>query len=71
MNKEDAFDVWWNGMTGFHLNSEWCLSDIQHHSGTIHPERLTTWMKICWNAALEAAEDYNSVDVSKLRAKFS
>ena len=24
-----------------------------------------------WNAALEAAEDYNAVDVSKLRAKFS
>jgi len=67
--KEDAFDSWWNGLEGFHLLSERAYAELCDEY--VPPELLQKWMKACWNAALEAAEDYNAVDVSKLKAKFS
>jgi hypothetical protein len=61
-----AFDSWYNGLVGFHINSERILDDLDvHYSDAAIVER---WMKVCWNNALEAVHEYNGVDVEALKA---
>lgn len=66
-----AFDQWYNGLVGFHLNSERILDDFKYDIGggySVDPKKLERWMKVCWNNALEAAHEYNGVDVEALKA---
>ncbi|HPM74845.1 MAG TPA: hypothetical protein PLA71_03895 [Saccharofermentans sp.] len=55
-----AFDSWYNGMVGFHINSERILDDFGMHGDDAHLVRK--WMAVCWNnaidAALNEAQDY-------------
>jgi len=55
----NVFDAWYHGMIGFHINSERILEDLEREVdvGAIQPERLKRWMKVCWNSALEAAQN--------------
>ena len=54
-----AFDEWYNGMVGFHINSERILDDLDvHYSDAALVER---WMKVCWNQALEAVQNLPEV----------
>lgn len=48
-----AFDSWYNGMVGFHINSERILDDFGMHGDDAHLVRK--WMVVCWNNALDAA----------------
>jgi len=52
---DSAFDSWYNGMVGFHLNSERILDDLNHNGRD--PAVVRKWMVVCWNSALEAAQD--------------
>lgn len=49
-----AFDEWYNGMVGFHINSERMLDDL-NSDGELEITKLEKWMRVCWNQALEAA----------------
>ena len=49
-----AFDSWYNGMVGFHINSERILDDFGMHGDDAHLVRK--WMVVCWNSALDAAK---------------
>jgi len=61
-----AFEEWYNGWVGFEITRERILDDLDvHYSDSAIVER---WMKVCWNQALEAAHQYNSVDVEVLKA---
>lgn len=54
-----AFDSWYNGMVGFHINSERMLDDFKHDIGGgygVDPIKLRKWMAVCWNNALDAAK---------------
>jgi hypothetical protein len=54
-----AFDEWYNSMVGFHINSERIIDDINDdftYEG-VSPEKLRKWMVVCWNQALEAAQN--------------
>lgn len=56
-----AFDQWYNGLVGFHINSERILYELfEPHQ--IKPVELRKWMTVCWNAAVDAtlneAQDY-------------
>ena len=49
-----AFDGWYNGTVGVHINSERILDDLDvHYSDAAIVER---WMKVCWNQAIIAAQ---------------
>ena len=48
-----AFDSWYNGMVGFHINSERILDDFGMHGDAAHLVRK--WMVVCWNSAIDAA----------------
>ena len=48
-----AFDSWYNGMVGFHINSERILDDFGMHGDDAHLVRK--WMVVCWNSAVDAA----------------
>ena len=48
-----AFDSWYNGMVGFHINSERILDDFGMHGDDAHLVRK--WMVVCWNSAIDAA----------------
>jgi len=63
-----AFDNWYNGLVGFHINSERILNDINNYkqADDLRP-CLEKWMKVCWNNALEVAEEYNSVELTPLK----
>ena len=52
---DSAFDSWYNGMVGFHINSERILDDFGMHGDDAHLVRK--WMVVCWNSALEAAQN--------------
>jgi hypothetical protein len=55
-----AFDEWYNGLVGFHINSERILDDFKYDIGDgypVDPKKLERWMKVCWNNALEAAQE--------------
>ena len=62
-----AFEQWYNGMVGFHINSERILDDFGMHGDDAHLVRK--WMVVCWNNALDAAQEYNGVDVEVLKEK--
>lgn len=54
--ERSAFDSWYNGMVGFHINSERIIDDIWNsHYERVEPEKLRKWMAVCWNNALDAA----------------
>jgi len=50
---DSAFDSWYNGMVGFHINSERILDDFGMHGDDAHLVRK--WMAVCWNNAIDAA----------------
>ena len=65
-----AFDSWYNGMVGFHINSERILDDFGMHGDDAHLVRK--WMAVCWNTAIDAVVqdcDYVSFDPEKLKEK--
>ena len=66
---DSAFDSWYNGMVGFHINSERIHEDLFcfDSSPEEKAEMLHKWMAVCWNSALEAAQEYNGVDVEVLK----
>ena len=51
---DSPFEHWYNGMVGFHINSERILDDFGMHGDDAHLVRK--WMAVCWNNALEAAQ---------------
>jgi len=62
------FEQWYNGMVGFHINSERIIYDLyEKGNGFPDPVELRKWMAVCWNSALEAAQEYNGVDVEVLK----
>ncbi len=64
------FEEWYNGMVGFHINSERILDDLMPiENPGIDPVKLRKWMVVCWNQALEAAMEYNAVDLENLKEK--
>lgn len=51
------FEHWYNGIVGFHINSERILDDLMPiENPGIDPIKLRKWMAVCWNNALEAAQ---------------
>ena len=67
---ETPFDSWYNGVVGFHINSERIIDDIYNsHYERVEPEKLRKWMVVCWNNALEAAEEYNHLGLNALKEK--
>ncbi len=67
---DSPFEQWYNGMVGFHINSERMLDDLMPvENPGIDPVKLRKWMVVCWNQALEAAHEYNGVDVEPLKEK--
>lgn len=66
----NSFDNWWNGLVGFHLNSEHAYEQI---GTTASFPDLERWMKACWNAAIEAAQEavtlQDDCDISHLQVK--
>jgi hypothetical protein len=52
-----AFDNWYNGLVGFHINSERIRNDIGGIGDGIDSTSLEKWMKVCWNNALEASQE--------------
>lgn len=62
---DSAFEQWYNGMVGFHINSERILDDFKHDIGggySVDPVKLRKWMVVCWNNALDAALSVESGD---------
>ena len=68
---DSPFEQWYNGMVGFHINSERILEDINWNIdyGQVDPEKVRRWMAVCWNNALDAAMKYNAVDLENLKEK--
>ena len=65
-----AFEQWYNGMVGFHINSERIIYDLyEKGNGFPDPVEIRKWMAVCWNNALDAAQEYNGVDVEVLKEK--
>ena len=55
---DSAFEQWYNGMVGFHINSERILYDLNYpldYNQTVNPETVRKWMAVCWNNAIDAA----------------
>lgn len=54
-----AFDEWYDGWVGFHINSERILEEINNsiiitnHQVTVDPTVFRKWMEVCWNNALD------------------
>lgn len=65
------FEQWYDGLVGFHINSERILDDLNWNvaDGFIDPVLLRKWMVVCWNNAIDAAMEYNGVDVEILKEK--
>lgn len=52
------FEQWYNGMIGFHINSERIIDDLdQYGANAINSVKLRKWMAVCWNQALQEAQD--------------
>ena len=63
-----AFDDWYNGMVGFHINSERILYELYaKEDGYPDPTVLRKWMAVCWNAAIEHCEDDAYRDFGSLK----
>lgn len=55
---DSSFEQWYNGMVGFHINSERILDDLDMYgANAVDPVKLRKWMVVCWNSALEAAQN--------------
>ena len=56
---DSPFEQWYNGMVGFHINSERILEDINWNIdyGQANPEKVRRWMVVCWNNAIDAASN--------------
>ena len=56
---DSAFESWYNGMVGFHINSERILEDLNFpiDYGYVDPKTVRKWMAVCWNNALDAAQN--------------
>ncbi len=54
---DSAFESWYNGMVGFHINSERILDDMNYtvDYNKVDPETVRKWMVVCWNNAIDAA----------------
>jgi len=55
---ESTFEQWYNGMVGFHINSERIIDDLNFPIiDTLHvnPDTVRKWMAVCWNNALDSA----------------
>ena len=54
---DSAFDSWYNGMVGFHINSERIHEDLFcfDSSSEEKAEIIRKWMAVCWNNAIDAA----------------
>ena len=53
---DSAFESWYNGMVGFHINSERILDDLDMFgANAVDPNKLRKWMAVCWNNAIDAA----------------
>ena len=66
---ESPFEQWYNGIVGFHINSERILDDLRskEYSGFIDSEKLRKWMAVCWNNAIDAATNaWNEVDADDI-----
>jgi hypothetical protein len=50
-----AFDEWYNGMVGFHINSERIHEDVLDSDPKYRAQKLRKWMVVCWNSAIDAA----------------
>lgn len=68
---DSAFEQWYNGMVGFHINSERIIYDLYQDVEQPYPDvkALRKWMAVCWNNALDAAQEYNGIDVEVLKEK--
>ena len=54
---DSAFEQWYNGMVGFHINSERIIYDLyEKGNGFPDPVEVRKWMAVCWNNALDAVE---------------
>ena len=64
------FEQWYDGIVGFHINSERLLYALYpQENGYPDPEVVRRWMVVCWNQALDAAMEYNAVDLENLKEK--
>ena len=56
-NMTTPFEQWYDGIVGFHINSERILDDLFHYRPDAEDAiRLRKWMVVCWNNAIEAAQ---------------
>lgn len=66
-----AFEEWYNGMVGFHINSERIHEDL--FCFDLAPEEkaemLRKWMVVCWNTALGEAELVTDQSLWQLKEK--
>jgi hypothetical protein len=53
---DSAFEQWYNGMVGFHINSERIHEDVLDSDPKYRAQKLRKWMVVCWNEAIEAAK---------------
>lgn len=60
--ERSAFDSWYNGMVGFHINSERIINDLAGRKAKDLSPALRKWMVVCWNNALDAALSVESGD---------
>ena len=71
--ERSAFDKWYNGMVGFHINSERIIDDLQplqmHGYVQLDPIKLRKWMAVCWNVALGEAELATDQSLWQLKEK--
>ena len=64
-----AFDEWYNGMVGFHINSDRMFDDLLNKYDELDKDKLEKWMRVCWNQAIEAAvASWDEVDASNIEA---
>ena len=64
---DSAFEEWYNGMVGFHINSERIYDDLCDEN--VSPETLRKWMVVCWNTALGEAELVTDQSLWQLKEK--
>ena len=65
---ESAFDNWYNGIIGFHINSERIIDDLNIER-KLEAAKLRQWMIVCWNTALGEAELVTDLSLRQLKEK--
>lgn len=58
---DSAFEQWYNGMVGFHINSERIINDLAGRKAKDLSPALRKWMVVCWNNALDAVQSLPQV----------